>query len=174
MSEIMHFTAKVFIYEIEPVIWRRITFPETYSFKQLHDLIQKVMGWRSEQGHEFLHGKGKKLDQIIGSSDNDRADAPFFQNENEVIMANFIGRKHFPVRILYRYDFYEEWIHEIVFESKAPQPHPSASLIEGERACPPENTGGAAEYMACLKGESEWFDPEYDPELFDISSVKLR
>lgn len=173
MSENLHYTAKIFLYEIEPLIWRRVSFPADSTFEELHDIIQKAMGWGCEQGHEFLHGKGKKLDQIIGSLDNDHAKSSFFQNEQEVKVLDFMGRRRFPLRILYRYDFYEEWIHEIVIESKFETSSNSAVLLEGERACPPENSGGAKEYSACLAGESEWFDPEYDPELFDVSKVSL-
>lgn len=173
MSLNLHYTVKIFLYEIEPLIWRRFSFPAESTFADLHDIIQKVMGWNCEQGHEFLHGKGKKLDQIIGSLDNDHAKSSFFQNEATVKISDFIGRRRFPVRILYRYDFYEEWIHEIVIEAKDENASNSVKLIEGENACPPENSGGAKEYLACLAGESEWFDPEYDPEAFDASKVIL-
>lgn len=173
MAMNLHYTVKIFLYEIEPLIWRRFSFPAESTFADLHDTIQKVMGWNCEQGHEFLHGKGKKLDQIIGSLDNDHAKASFFQNEGEVKVSEFMGKKRFPVRILYRYDFYEEWIHEIVIEAKCENSSKSAILLEGENACPPENCGGAKEYLACLAGESEWFDPEYDPEAFDASKVSL-
>lgn len=169
-----HFTAKIFLYEIEPLIWRRFSFPSNFTFAQLHHTIQKVVGWNNEQGHEFLHGKGKKLDQIIGTLDNDLAKSPFFKNESDIVVSKFAGKKRLPLRILYRYDFYEEWIHEIVIESKSENSSPIPILLEGERACPPENTGGAWEYKSCLAGESNWFDEKYDPELFDPSQVKLE
>ena len=83
MSENLHYTAKIFLYEIEPLIWRRVSFPADSTFEELHDIIQKAMGWGCEQGHEFLHGKGKKLDQIIGSLDNDHAKSSFFQKRQQ-------------------------------------------------------------------------------------------
>ena len=173
MATTEHFTIKIFLYDIEPLIWRRFTVPSDYTFEQLHKAIQKAMGWDNLQEHEFLHGKGKKLDQIIGSKDNDLAKAPYFQNENDIVLQDFIGRKKLPLRILYRYDFAEEWIHEIIVEAKNENDTAKPTSLEGERACPPEDSGGAWEYKACLEGESEWMDAHYDPEKFEASKVKF-
>ena len=39
-----------------------------------------------------------------------------FQDEAVLTVAGFLGKRRLPIRILYRYDFADEWIHEIVFE----------------------------------------------------------
>ena len=173
MTTSEHFTVHLFLYDIEPKIWRRISVPSTFTFAQFHQVIQKSMGWLNLQEHEFLHGKGKKKDQLIGASDNEHADSTFFQNEESITLAEFVGRKKLPLRLLYRYDLMEEWIHEIVIEAKDANPSATPLLLEGERACPPEDSGGAWEYKACLAGEAQWMEDDYDPEYFDPSSVKL-
>ena len=168
-----HYTVKIFLYDIEPQIWRQFSIPAQFNFEQLHKAIQKAMGWLDLQEHEFLHGKGKKLDQLIGSSDSDHAGAPFFQDEKEVILADFIGRKKLPLRILYRYDLVEEWIHELVIEAKSEQSSDKPLMLGGERACPLEDSGGPFEYKACLEGDSQWMENDYDPEAFDPEKVKF-
>jgi len=131
------------------------------------------MGWLDLQDHEFLHGKGKKLDQIIADSDNDHASSSFFKNEKDVILKDFVGRKKLPYRILYRYDLTEDWIHEIIIESKEENISSAPILLEGERACPIEDSGGPWEYQSCMEGDSEWMENDFDPEKFDISKIKL-
>src|SRR6266851_916014 len=43
---------------IEQRIWRRIEVPDSYTLKQLHRIIQIVMGWQDSHLHEFsLNGK---------------------------------------------------------------------------------------------------------------------
>lgn len=173
MATTHHYTVKIFIYEIEPQIWRKFSIPADFTFAQLHQTIQKVMGWQNLQDHEFLHGKGKKLDQVIAADDHDHAGASFYQNEENVVVGDFVGRKKLPLRLLYRYDFMEDWIHEIVIESKNENTTPKAVAIEGARACPPEDSGGPWEYKSCIEGESRWMDDDYDPEKFDITKIKL-
>jgi len=168
-----HYTLKIFLYEIEPLIWRKVSVPASYTFKQLHQAIQKSMGWLDLQQHEFLHGKGKKLDQLIGSADSDHASSSFFQDEADVTLSAFIGRKKLPLRILYRYDLAEDWIHEITFEEKTANDSEKPIIIGGERACPIEDSGGPWEYKACLAGEAQWMENDYDPEAFDPSKIKF-
>ncbi len=37
----------------DPLVWRRIQVPETYSFWDLHVAIQDAMGWLDYHLHEF-------------------------------------------------------------------------------------------------------------------------
>ena len=62
----MRYLVKVFLYQIEPEIWRRFSIPSEATFRQLHDAIQQSMGWEDKQWHEFRHGKGKRLLDVIG------------------------------------------------------------------------------------------------------------
>ena len=47
-------------------------------------------------------------------------------------------------------------------------------MIDGGRACPPEDFGGAFQFMQALAGEIEWDNPGYDPDHFDIASVDFE
>jgi hypothetical protein len=163
---------KVFLYQITPQIWRRFEVPAGFTFEQLNGVIQNAMGWEDKHPHEFRHGKGKRLVDVIGPVGLEDQTPGEFQDEKKVTIEGFLGRRRLPIRILYRYDFAEDWIHEIVFERKGDGVE-APRLLEGERACPPEDFGGAFQYMQALSGEIAWDHPGYDPEAFDVKAVDL-
>lgn len=165
------YTIKVFLYEIEPLIWRRFSISGSSTFAGLHQAIQKSMGWEDKEIHEFRYGKGKNLTDVIATPDSEIVVAGKFDDENDLTLDDFMKRRRTPMRLLYRYDFIEDWVHEVVIESKEEGAEGKPEMIEGERACPPEDCGGAWGYKNALSGEVEWMDDEYDPERFDSSSV---
>jgi len=166
------YTLKVFLYEVEPQIWRRFSVPEAYTFAQLHQVIQKAMGWNDEQAHQFRHGKGKHLGEVISNTDEQVGPGDNLTGENDITVAEFVGRRRLPIRLMYRYDFFDEWTHELVIEKKT-EDGDAPRMLEGERACPPEDCGGPFGYKECMEGFAEWLDDDYDPEAFDVSAVKL-
>jgi len=168
------YTIKVFLYEVEPLIWRRFTMPASATFAELHETLQKVMGWGDEQSHQFRHGKGRNLTSVISNkSDEQVAPGDDWTDEAEVTLAKFVGRRRMPIRFLYRYDFFADWTHELVIEEKNKDDENAPQLLEGERACPPDDCSGPFNYRECLAGFDEWLDDDYDPEAFDVNSVKL-
>ena len=112
----MRYLVKVFLYQIEPEIWRRFSIPAEATFGQLHDAIQQAMGWEVKHCLEFRHWKGKRLLVVIGPDHEEVEKGDNFQEEGSVSIRQFVGRRHFPIRLLYRYDFNDEWIHEICIE----------------------------------------------------------
>lgn len=167
-------TVKLFLYEISPQIWRRFTISSNATFAQLHETIQVVMGWENKELHEFRYGKGKNLTDVIATMSDEIVVQGKFIDENEFTIAQFLSKRKLPLRILYRYDFFEDWVHEVVFEKQEEGDAISAELIGGERACPPEDCGGTMGYMSGLEGDVEWMDDEYDPELFDPTAITLK
>jgi len=176
-SSSVKFRIKIFLYEISPQIWRRFTVSGNATFAELHTLIQQSMGWDDKQQHEFRYGKGKKLTDVIGPKDDDIVVEGDFKEESKVILEDFLNRKKMPFRMLYRYDFLEDWVHEVVIEKKEEMDESTdveAEFLEGERACPPEDCGGAWGYMSAMEGDVEWMDDTYDPDAFDPDAVNLK
>jgi hypothetical protein len=165
-------TVKVFLYGIQPQIWRRFSISKEVTFIQLSDAIQAAMGWDDKHPHEFRHGKGKRLVDVIGPIGLQDQVLGDFKDEAVLTVADFIGKRKLPIRILYRYDFADEWIHEIVFEKRV-EGEGGPQLLDGARACPPEDFGGTFQYMQALHGEIEWMNPGYDPEVFDANAVSF-
>lgn len=169
------FVLKALLYRIEPTIWRRFSIRANANFAQLHRALQDVMGWGDEHLHEFRHGKGRRLTNVIAPDDPDIIKGDDFQKESTVTLAKFVGRRPVPIRLLYRYDFTEDWIHEITIEEKTSgETRKSPLVTEGERACPPENCGGPELFMDALCGDLEFLDDRYDPAKFEIKKVKFR
>ncbi len=168
-----HVVVKVFLYGIQPQIWRRFSVPAEFTFDKFHDAIQAAMGWENKSPHEFRHGKGKRLVDVIGPVGLEDQTIGEFQDEAQLTIAEFLGKRRLPIRILYRYDFADEWIHEIVFESRA-EGGELPVMLEGERACPPEDFGGHFQYMQALHGEIGWMNPGYEPEAFDPKAVSFE
>ena len=165
------FTIKIFLYEVEPLIWRRFTVPSTATFADFHHIIQKAMGWNDEQDHQFRWGKGKRLTNVIGNTEEQVSPQDDFQKESEITLGEFVGRRKMPLRMMYRYDFFDDWTHEIVIEERSDSESPE--MLDGERACPPEDCGGSFGYKECMEGFAEWMDDDYDPEIFDHQAIKL-
>ena len=163
---------KIFLYETEPQVWRRVSVPETATFSELHQIIQKAMGWNDEQAHQFRHGKGRHLKQVIANTNEQVGPGDEFTDEKDITLAQFAGRRKLPVRLMYRYDFFDDWTHELVIEEKK-EGENTLKMLGGERACPPEDCGGSFGYKECLAGYAEWMDDDYDPEVFDAGSVQL-
>lgn len=168
---------KVFLYGIQPQIWRHFSIDVGATFLEFSDAIQAAMGWDNKHPHEFRHGKGKRLVDVIGPVGLEDQTPGEFQDEAKLTIAGFLGKRRLPLRMLYRYDFADEWIHEVVFEKRevgevadvaaggAPK------MIGGDRNCPEEDSGGTFQYMQALHGDTQWMKPGYDPDAFDPAAV---
>ena len=85
----------------------------------------------------------------------------------------------------YVYDFGDNWHHAVVLEGRdpiAPGASPTVACVAGERACPPEDVGGAHGYADFLEAIGNRRHPEhrqmltwcggaFDPARFDIDRV---
>ncbi len=171
---------KVFLYGIQPQIWRRFSIDLSATFIELSDAIQAAMGWENKHPHEFRHGKGKRLVDVIGPVGLEDQTPGEFQDEAKLTLDEYLGKKRLPIRMLYRYDFADEWIHEVVFEKRESGEAAAAGtagapkMIDGERNSPEEDSGGTFQYMQALHGEIAWMHPGYDPEAFDPKAVDFK
>jgi len=172
MSE--HYEVKVLLYGIEPAIWREFSVPSAVTFEKFHELIQAAMGWEKRHLHEFRHGKGRNLTSVVATPDEEIVEGDDFRDERETTLKVLLGRKRFPFRMLYRYDFTDEWIHEVKFTKKVEDGGEKVKYIDGERNCPPEDCGGAHGYQAAVDGDLDWMNDEYDPNKFDDKGAKKR
>jgi Plasmid pRiA4b ORF-3-like protein len=169
-----HFTIKVALYSISPEIYRRFTIPANFTFTQFSNSIISAMGWDGKYDHEFRYGKGKYLRDIIAAPHKERfKGADSFKDEATITLTQFIGRSQLPKRILFLYDYADEWIHEITFEKVIELEHFQPVMIDGARACPPDACGGVQEYLEICAGESDWFDETFDSENFHLDHISF-
>lgn len=169
---------KISILGIKPPVWRRIVVPGKYTFWDLHVAIQDSFGWTDSHLHEFR--SAKNYESVIGIPSPDGDDfievIPGWKVKLKTKF-NEPGQK-----IMYVYDFGDDWVHEVIFEDYSDEQIKSPLCIGGARACPPEDCGGPMGYeelckvMKMKKGRRyselvEWLGGDHDPEQFDIADV---
>lgn len=173
---------RISIENIEPAIWRRVVVADSLTLAQLHTVIQRAMGWEDCHPHEFQIGKVR-----VGMEDGDQdfleGDPAEDLTETDTTLAAALGAKK---KFRYWYDFGDDWWHEIVVEKRLPaDPEaPPVALIDGARACPPEDCGGPWGYLDLLATLADPDHPEHeevkewsgdlDPEQFDLETTAAR
>ncbi len=175
---------KIELFEINPLIWRRILVPSDYNFWDLHVAIQDSMGWLDYHLHHFeIKGKGKHKKVNIGIPDFYRSgDLPEVYPGWEIPVVHHFNDLGVSAR--YLYDYGDSWWHLItlegylVREKNVKYPH----CIDGDRACPPEDCGGVPGYYELLeilanpenKEHEEtkaWVGEEWNPERFKKQDI---
>lgn len=173
---------RITLLDTKPKIWRRIQIPDC-RLNTLHLHIQAVMGWENSHLHHFdikgeRHGIPEHLDY---DGDGGVVDSRKIM-VSEIVPAD--GKK---IAFRYTYDFGDNWEHEVLFEGiVTPDPGTKYHVcVEGERAAPPENSGGTPGYeylLEVLKDRRheehremlEWVGENFDPEAFDARIATVR
>ncbi len=166
----------------DPLIWRRIQVPGTFTLSQLHNVIQKSMGWSDSHVHQFL--VGKICYEPTGKSTVLHEAKRFDENKYRLYTLEEDMRFMFT----YLYGAGEGWEHEIHLEEIVPPTRELKQpvLLAGERACPPETVGDIHEYQSLLaafetpdhKDHDRLFEltdrPDFDPAFFDLEAAKKQ
>eukprot|EP00899_Mesostigma_viride_P021591 jgi/Mesvir1/29433/Mv23015-RA.1 len=178
---------KISLEGCKPRIWRRIQVLDTTTLEELHEVIQRVMGWQNDHLHLFtIEGTS------YGEPSPDAFDEFDDENEADVKLSDVFKGENF--KFLYNYDFGDNWDHQILVEKILPrdsnQRYPVC--LTGKRACPREDCGGVCgyavllaalhnphperhpEYRDMLKWITEVFGGRFDPDKFDLEDVNAR
>ncbi|GIF74817.1 plasmid pRiA4b ORF-3 family protein [Asanoa siamensis] len=161
---------KVTLADVLPTVWRRVELPAAYTLDRVHRVIQHAMGWQDYHLHSF------EVDGVqYGDPDPDGELA--LRDELDVRLD---AVAHKGTRLLYTYDFGDWWEHDLVvedvFAAEPDERYPRC--VAGERACPPEDVGGAFGYADLLVALRDTQHPQhaelrslvirgFDPEAFD-------
>lgn len=151
----------------EPEIWRRVQIPGSMTLYDLHMVIQLCMGWQDQHMHQFEIG-GRFYGPQLADGYTDEA----MLDDSRFTLADF--ESSLLQGIVYTYDFGDDWQHVIMLEKIIPESEGISYpvLLEGGRACPPEDIGGIPMYQEFLKYLA---DPDEDKELkemFDQPGLK--
>lgn len=166
----------------DPLIWRRIQVPGDLNLAQLHEVIQKAMGWNDSHVHQFLVGK---IAYEATQKQNKPRESKRFDEIKYKLHTLEEGMQYM---FTYLYDAGEGWEHEITLEEIVPPTvklhHPI--LLSGEMACPPEQVGDVHIYNNLTLAQetpghkdcntlSELAEvANFDPSYFDLEAVKVR
>ena len=168
---------------IEPMVWRTVQVPRDITLGDLHCVIQVLFGWENAHLHEFV--KGDRFKGVRYGEPSYEEEEGEVTDEDSVQLFTLFPRKG--SKLEYWYDFGDDWQHRIVLEERLSE-DPSKSYplcVDGQRACPPEDSGGPCGYLekveakrAARSGDAdehqaelaEWMG-DFDPEAFDVKDV---
>jgi hypothetical protein len=167
--------------KVDPLVWRRIQVPRSYSFWDLHVAIQDAMGWKDCHLHEFtvIDPKTKRVKRI-GIPDEEGPEKPALAGWR-VKIDRYFTQWSDPVR--YLYDFGDDWQHTVEFEHIEPADGGKyPRCVAGAGACPPEDVGGPHGYTDFLliirnprhpehRSTLKWVGGSFDPNGFRPDSI---
>jgi len=166
----------------DPLVWRRIQVPDSYSFWDLHVAIQDAMGWLDYHLHEFEFLDARTGRRVrIGIPDEDAPKERLCKAGWKVPIARHLSFDAGPVR--YHYDFGDSWQHVLEFETTVDADTGTyPRCVAGAGACPPEDVGGTdgyAEFLRTIRNPRhpeheemlQWAGGKFDPHRFDPGAV---
>lgn len=171
---------KVTLLGTKPPIWRRLLVPASMTLAKLHDVLQTAMGWAGGHMHEF-----RTADRHFGMPDpEDRSMGMQVENERSIRLSSVL--RSAGAKLIYTYDFGDNWEHAVVLEKLLPA-QLSLDLeypicIDGKLACPPDDCGGIPGYYELIEALadpehdrheeiSEWISDGFDPQAFSVENV---
>lgn len=181
---------KITLDGVSPAIWRRILLPATFTFWHLHVAIQDAMGWEDRHLHQFtVPDYEGQVEYRIGIPEALYDEAGDTRADWRHRVGDLVSPRN--PRFGYLYDFGDGWEHVVELERELPLEagvrYPVC--VAGERACPPEDCGGAPGYADLLAARREraargrgvpkrggrGFDPEaFEPDRVVFSDARKR
>lgn len=129
---------------IKPPVWRKIIIPADFTFLRFHNVIQTVFGWEDYHLFEFKDKEYQGSIRIAILSEDDFDFDIKIQDASKVKLSKiFVGDFR---KLLYVYDFGDNWIHEITLEAISDDNRKEAFCLSGKGNCPPEDCGGPYGY----------------------------
>lgn len=168
---------KVTLRDVRPAVWRRIVVSSETPLPKFARVLEMAMGWEGYHLHMF--DVGGILFGRIGE------DADYLIDERSATVKHLLPRLKSKLR--WNYDFGDGWDHDVAVEAiEAPKEAKNYPLcIDGKRACPPEDCGGAPGYGELLRVLADTNDDEhdhmmswapngFDPAAFDLVAANRR
>jgi hypothetical protein len=127
---------KVSLHGSKPPVWRRIEIPSAMRLDLVHAVIQIAFDWHGFHLHAFETVCGE-----FGAPDDDD-DWAEQKDETTAALAQVAAAEK--AKVVYVYDFGDDWRHDIVVEKIAPA-EPGVAYPRctgGRREAPPEDCGG--------------------------------
>jgi len=144
----MAYLFKIQIRGITPPVWRRLLVPENFTFSRLHNIIQVAFDWDDEHPYEFSPSGWGSSPSIGSQFEKYFGDGA--EKDSEKVKLSSIFKKE-KQTFTYIYDFGDEWVHEILLEQITDEKIGKAFCTDGDGASPPEDCGGALDYLHFLK-----------------------
>lgn len=166
-------------------VWRRLVVPIEKTFDELHNILQEAFDWQDYHLHDFTVYDEQALQPIVNLVCHE--ESLDFPNHIETKLEEGVKlSEYIPVseKIVYHYDFGDDWIHDIVVEEVINDYDKNYSIcLDGEGNRPPEDVGGKYGYEDYLRVIGDPTDSEHEHALnwgqsqgvrdFDISMINF-
>lgn len=146
----------------KPPVWRRVLVPSQFTFKSFHQVIQKAFGWWNEHLYQFGDAPYSQVLRIAEPNPDDWEEPT--HDANKFTVGDYFKKGQQKKKLVYTYDFGDDWIHDIVLEEVLPEDRKHASCIGGKGACPDEDCGGPGGYTMMKENGEVDFPNEFDVE----------
>jgi Plasmid pRiA4b ORF-3-like protein len=170
---------KVTLMETDPPIWRRLAVAGNTTLARLDRIIQATMGWTNSHLHTFTVGG------VIYAEPSPEWEIEI--KDERRVRLSAVAREEGEA-FVYEYDLGDSWRHQVLVEEVLVEPGEGGGprCLAGERACPPEDSGGVGGYYDMLVTLRDRDDEEYestkvwvesmtggpfDPEAFDVGAA---
>src|ERR1019366_4344194 len=123
---------RVVLRDVSPLVWRRLLISSETSVAQLHEILLRAFAWSGEHLHLFhIHGQDYGVSQCGGIAFKDDA--------RQIRLSRF----------RYEYDFTAGWVLDVRLERALPMDAKRTLPVctGGSGAAPPEDCGGAMDYL---------------------------
>lgn len=182
-SAIRKLTIHVNLMGTEPEVYRDIEVPSNLKLTSLAGVILVAMGWDEDHLHQFVKLGKKQQFYATSLQEIDRMMDGSLDGSEYCIgdLLTRVGSK-----IAFEYDYGDSWIHSLTLTAREkPNGELKVKLLDGKRACPPDDCGGIPGYMYLCEvmkdmtsedamERIEWLGSKYDPEFFPLESAKSK
>lgn len=128
----------------KPPVWRKVIVPANFTFLQFHSVIQTVFGWDDYHLFEFEDKEYQGSIRIAIPSEDDFDFGVKTLDASKVKLSKVFTDNI--RKLLYVYDFGDNWVHEITLEAVSDNKRKEAICLSGKGSCPPEDCGGCYGY----------------------------
>lgn len=163
--------------DVEPEVWRRVEVSSQVSLRDLHRIFQAAMGWEDYHLYSF---------EVRGLEYGEEDPDGWLEFRDPGIRLREVAPVE-GVSFRYTYDFGDEWVHRVTVEGVGPAEADTAypRLLDGARACPPEDSGGPWGYTEILDALADpdhdehdrwrvWVGEDFDPSEWDREEARRR
>lgn len=169
---------RITLLDVSPKVWRQFRVPSPVDLGTLHRVVQIIMGWQDRHLHQWI-----VAERTFGSPEEENW-GDELEDESAHLLADLAPADS---SLRYDYDLSDGWEHLIevlAIETYRGQEAPLVCL-SGERACPPEDSGGPAGYEHLLDAWADpddqehdevraWLGDAFDPDEFDVQAVNAQ
>lgn len=168
----------VTLLDVNPPVWRRLRVPSPATLSVLHAVVQVAMGWEDIHLHEW---------RVDGRSYGPPEEESWGDELGDESVATLADVAPADSAFSYFYDLGDGWEHLVEVEAVRPYDAsvPPVACTAGDRACPPEDSGGPEGYEHLVDALSDpddadhvevlaWLGDRFDPEDLDLTVVNQR